>query len=142
MQITIGWVLLLLGGFMFVAQLISSTNFALAQRLGIQESPEDTDPLVITAERYVAYWDLLTLVWLPLSGCLMIVDHRWWPIVALVGGAIYLDTSGREAAKNLSFRKEGLRLGGESQQKLFFASYILMGLIGLVVVLYAANELT
>ena len=141
MQVAIGWALLLLGGFMYLAQLISSINFELAQRLGIQEAPEETDALVRTSERLVAYWDLLTLVWLPLAGWLMIIDHEWWPVIALLGGAIYLDTSGREAAKNISFRKEGLRIGTEKQQRVFFASYIAMAIIGLFVVVYSVVTL-
>jgi len=142
MQIYIGWILLILGGLLFLAQVISSVNFGLAQRLGIQESPEESDTLLQTAERYVAYWDLITLGWLPLAGILMIFDHAWWPIVALLGGAIYFDTSGREAAKNISFKKEGIRLGNEKQQKVFFASYILMAVIGVALIGYSAWELT
>ena len=141
MQSGIGWALLLLGGFMYLIQLLSSVNFELAQRLGVQEDPEESDSLLQTAERYAAYWDLLTLGWLPLAGLLMVVDHEWWPIIALVGGAIYFDTAGREAAKFLSLKREGVRMGTERQQRLFFASYVVMAVIGMVVVGYALNAL-
>ena len=117
MQTTIGWISLILGGLLYFAQIISSVNFQLAQRLGIQESPESTDPIVQRSEKYTAYWDLLTLGWLPLAGVLMIINHEWWPIMSLIGGAIYLDTSGREAVKNISFRHEGIKTGTEKQKK-------------------------
>ena len=141
MQTAIGWILLGLGGFLYFAQVLSSVSFKLAQRLGIQEKPEDTDSLLQTAERYTAYWDLVTLGWLPLAGLLMIIDHDWWPVIALIGGAIYLDTSGREAAKNFGFRHEGIRVGTEKQKKVFLGSYILMAVIGVVVIMYSVNEL-
>ena len=141
MQNTIGWMLLFLGGFLYIAQVISSVNFGLAQRLGIQENPEETDRILQTAERFTAYWDLVTLGWLPLAGLLMIVDYTWWPIVALVGGAIYFDTAGREAAKIISLRKEGVRLGSTNQQKLFFASYIVMAVMGLALIGYSISSL-
>lgn len=141
MQITLGWLLLILGGLLYFAQIISSINFELAQRLGIQESPEDTDSILQTAERFTAYWDLVTLGWLPLAGILMIIDHVWWPIVALVGGAIYIDASGREAAKIMSLRKEGFRLGTKNQQRVFLASYIVMAIIGLVLIGYSMSKL-
>jgi len=141
MQDTIGWMLLILGGLLYSAQLISSVNFKLAQRLGIQENPDETDSLLQTAERFVAYWDLVTLGWLPLAGLLIIIDHSWWPIISLMGGAIYLDASGREAAKIISFRKEGIRIGTIRQQRVFFASYIIMAVIGLVVIAYSINKL-
>ena len=140
-QTTIGWILLVLGGSLYIAQVISSIDFKLAQRLGIQENPEETDSLLQTAERYTAYWDLVTLGWLPLAGLLMIIDHDWWAIVALIGGAIYLDTSGREAAKNISFRREGIKIGTEKQQKVFFVSYIVMAIIGVALIAYSVGEL-
>lgn len=141
MQLSLGWAYLILGGLLYVAQVISSVDFRLAQQLGIQESPEETDSILQTAERYTALWDLVTLGWLPLAGLLMILDSPYWPLVGLVGGAIYLDTSGREAAKIISFRKEGVRLGPEQQQKIFFASYIVMAFMGLVLIGYSVKEL-
>ena len=141
MQLALGWAFLILGGLLYVAQVISSVDFRLAQQLGIQESPEETDSILQTAERYTALWDLVTLGWLPLAGLLMILDSPCWPLAGLVGGAIYLDTSGREAAKIISFRKEGVRLGPEKQQKVFFASYIVMAFMGLVLIGYSVKEL-
>ena len=141
MQVAIGWVLLILGGALYLAQVISSVNFELAQRLGIQENPEDTDPILQRSERYAAYWDLVTLGWLPLAGVLMIINHEWWPIVSLIGGAIYLDTSGREAAKNISFRHEGIKTGTDKQQRIFFASYIVMAVIAIILITYSVIAL-
>ena len=124
-----------------MAQVISSINFQLAQRLGIQENPEDTDKLLQRSERYTAYWDLVALGWLPFSGVLMIINHDWWPVVSLVGGAIYLDTAGREAVKNLSFRHEGIKVGSDKQQKVFFASYLVMAIIAVAVIAYSIASL-
>ena len=141
MQEIIGWGLLIVGGALYLAQVISSINFRLAQRLGIQEKPEFTDQLLQRSERYAAYWDLVTLGWLPLAGVLMIINHEWWPIMSLIGGAIYLDTSGREAAKNISFRHEGIKIGTDKQQKIFFSSYIVMAVIAIVLITYSINAL-
>lgn len=142
MQVTIGWVLLILGGALYIAQVISSINFKLAQRLGIQENPNKADPILQRSERYTAYWDLVTLGWLPLAGVLMIFDHKWWPIVSLIGGAIYLDTSGREAVKNISFRHEGIKIGTDRQQIIFFSSYIVMAIMATFLIIYSINELS
>ena len=141
MQNAIGWTILLLGGVLYLAQVISSVSFSLAQRLGIQEDPAESDSVLQTAERFTAYWDLVTLGWLPLCGLLMIMDHHWWPIAGLIGGAIYLDASGREAFKIISLRQEGFRLGTKRQQRVFFASYIVMAMIGLGVAGYSIDAL-
>jgi hypothetical protein len=140
-QVIIGWSLLIFGGALYLVQVISSVNFKLAQRLGIQEKPEVTDPLLQRSERYTAYWDLVTLGWLPLAGVLMITNHDWWPIISLIGGAIYLDTSGREAAKSLSFRHEGIKVGTDKQQRVFFASYLVMAIIAIVLIIYSISSL-
>ena len=141
MQVTIGWGLFIFGGALYLAQIISSVNFELAQRLGIQENPEYTDPILQRSERYTAYWDLVTLGWLPLAGVLMIMNHEWWPIVSLIGGAIYLDTSGREAAKNISLRHEGIKTGPDKQQRIFFASYIIMAVMAVILITYSVSAL-
>ena len=140
MQESIGWTAVVFGGALYFAQLISSVNFQLAQRLGIQENAEFADPLLQRSERYAAYWDLVTLGWLPLAGALMLADHKAWPMLALLGGAIYLDTSGREAAKILSFRHEGMPMGTEKQQRVFFASYLIMLIIALLMIFSAISS--
>lgn len=137
MQLLLGWIALLLGGLLFVAQLVSSLNFELAQRLGFQENPEFADPLLQRSEQYTAYWDLVTLGWFPLAGILMIANHDWWQIISLIGASIYFDTSGREAVKILSFRHEGIRIGATNQQRLFFATYFIMAGLAAVVITYS-----
>ena len=140
MQTTIGWILILFPGMLFIVQLISSINFSLAQKLGLQEKPQTADPLLIRAERYTAYWDLVTLIWLPVAGIFMVINHPWWPLISLIGASIYVDAAGREAAKNLSFRNEGIKVGTEQEQRLFFATYIVMVIIGLFIIIYSLLE--
>ncbi|NKB33662.1 MAG: hypothetical protein GKR91_11245 [Pseudomonadales bacterium] len=141
MQLLIGWLILILGGFLYLGQVISTTNFSLAQRLGLQESPDHSDPILQRAERYVAYWDLVVLGWFPIAGILMILDYQYWPAIALISAGIYFDTSGREAAKILSFRHEGVRLGTQKQQKLFFATYFCMAGLACLVIVYALYDI-
>lgn len=141
MQYIFGWILLILGGALYLAQVISSLSFSLAQRLGIQEDPRFTDTLLQRAERYTAYWDLLTLLWLPLAGIFMVLDVDYWPVVLLIGGVIYFDASGREATKILSFRHEGVKIGADKQQKVFFASYIVMVVMAAVAIIYSLSAL-
>ena len=136
-QQLIGWLLIIFPGILFVGQIISSVNFSLAQRLGLQENPNETDPLLQRAEKYIAYWDLVTMGWLPLSGILMVINNSAWPLVAFFGSAIYLDAAGREAAKILSFKHEGIRIGSLKQQRFFFSTYIIMAVISIVVLAYS-----
>lgn len=140
MQSILGWTLLIFPGALFLVQLISSINFPLAQKLGLQESADNADPLLLRAERYVAYWDLLSLIWLPVAGLLILLNHPYWPHLSLIGGAIYIDAAGREAAKNLSFRHQGIKAGTRQQQKLFFSTYVIMIILGITTVAYAFTQ--
>ena len=139
MQLILGWLLIIFPGILYVGQLISSLNFSLAQKLGLQENPDETDLLLQRAEKYTAYWDLVTLVWMPFSGVLMIINSTTWPLFALIGGAIYLDTAGREAAKILSFKHEGIRIGPSKQRRLFFSTYFIMATLGIITIVYSAG---
>lgn len=141
MQLTIGWLLIIFPGILYIGQLISSVNFPLAQKLGLQEDPTVTDPLLQRAERYVAYWDLVTLVWVPVSGVLMVMDSTVWPLFAFFGSAIYLDTAGREAVKILSFKHEGIRIGAPRQQRFFFSTYFMMAALAVLILLYSAAHI-
>lgn len=141
MQQILGWILLVFPGILYLGQIISSIDFSLAQKLGLQEAPEMTDPLLQRAERYAAYWDLVSMVWLPVAGFLMIIDHSLWPLVGFFGAAVYLDAAGREAVKMLSFKHEGIRIGPETQHRLFFSTYLIMAVLGMVVIAFSMGRL-
>lgn len=141
MQLLLGWILIIFPGILFIGQVISSVNFSLAQKLGLQENPMESDALLQRAEKYTAYWDLLTLGWLPLSGVLMVMNISIWPVFAFFGGAVYLDAAGREAAKILSFKHEGVRIGASLQQRLFFSTYFIMAVLAIVALAYSVMQL-
>ena len=141
MQTTLGWIMIIFGGSLYLAQLISSVSFSFAQRLGIQEKAETADPILLRSEQYTAYWDLLMLGCLPVAGILMITNHHLWPVISLIGGVIYLDAAGREGVKNLSFRHEGMRTGTVKEQRIFGGSYIIMALIAITVIVFSTLAL-
>ena len=141
MQQFLGWLLIIFPGILYVGQIISSVNFPLAQKLGLQEDPDEADPLLQRAEKYTAYWDLVTLGWLPLSGVLMVINNSTWSLFAFFGSAIYLDTAGREAAKILSFKHEGVRIGSPKQHRVFFSTYLIMAVLAIVVIVYSLWEI-
>jgi len=100
-RITIAIVLVAVGGFLYAGQVVSVVNLGLAQRLGLQERPDHVDLLPTSLEVWTARWDLLTLLGLPVDGILMLLDHSWWPYMAMIGGGLAADTGGREIVKYL-----------------------------------------
>ena len=61
--------------------------------------------------------------------------------MSMIGGAIYLDTSGREAAKYISFSHEGMEMGTTTQKNVFITTYIIMAVIGVGLIAYSISDL-
>ncbi len=136
MRIALGIVAAGLLGILIAGQTVSVIDFRLAQRLGLQEEADETDPLMQRLEFNTAVWDQFSLWWLPLAGILMLLDHTWWPQVTLVGGAAYVDAGGREAAKFLGLRAEGVRIGSRQSQRVACGAFAFLLAIGLWAVVY------
>lgn len=88
MTVALGIVALAVGLVVVTGQLISTLDFARAQRLGLQERDEETDPLHRRLELNTARWDLFVLWTLPLAGVAMLIDASWWSWVALIVHAL------------------------------------------------------
>ena len=76
----LGRMLHLIPGVLVIGQLITVIDFPLAQRLGLQEKSSNADLLWLRAEHHTACRDLVSLIWLPIAGLLMIINHSWNPV--------------------------------------------------------------
>ncbi len=141
MQIFLGILFATLPGLLVVGQFISVFNFPLAQRLGLQEKPDHVDPLLTRLEYNTAVWDLLSLIWLLVAGVLMILDHPWWPLLAIIGGTAYVDAGGRESAKIFGLRSQGVETGSSREQRLFAVTYLITIILGLMAIIFALSHL-
>lgn len=128
-------------GLLLAGQLLSIIDFEKAQRLGLQEKPEEVDPLVGRLEWGTALWGVLSLGTLPVAGILMLADHSWWPLAALIGGGVYFDTGGREAVKILALHRHGVRVGGPTQLRTFLVTYAVLTAVGCLAVVVGVAEL-
>lgn len=115
---------------LYLGQLISAVDFGLAQRLDLQEKPDAADPLYSRLELWTAGWDLLWLWTLPAAGILMVLDHAWWPYAAMIGGGAFVDTGGREAAKVLGVREQGIRTGSAAEHRLGMIVFVSLLVVG------------
>jgi hypothetical protein len=142
MRIIFGLVFVVIGALFYASQLLSSINFALAQRLGLQEKAEHADPLCFRLELGTARWDSLSLWMVPVAGILMLLDHSWWPYAGLIGGGVYVDAGGREAVKYLGLRAHGVRVGTVNELRLGFGVFALLIIIGVLMIAISLAELT
>ncbi len=125
-----GGVLFMLLWLIYIGQVISVVNLPLARRLGLQEPAETIDAVYARDTAGTARWDLLAMWTLPAAGVLLLTDNSWWAHLALIGGAVYLDTGGRQAIKLLGYRREGVRVGDDQAVRLAFAVYVLFLAVG------------
>lgn len=141
MLIASGIFFLLFGLFGCAGQLISAVDFRFAQRHGLQEGDGHTDPLYWALELNAARWDPFVLWTLPVAGVLMLLDHSWWPYLALIAGGVHVDAGGREMVKVLALRSHGVRVGTAKEQRtgLVFLSFLVV--VGLWAALYGLIEL-
>ena len=137
MRIVLGIICVLFGGFGWGGQLLSAINYPLAQRLGLQEKSEGTDPLYRRAETNTARWDSFVLWTVLASGILMLINNPWWPYLSLIAGGIYLDGAGREVAKLLSLSKEGVRIGTPKDLKVAAVFFPTMFAIASWLIIYS-----
>lgn len=140
MRITIGIVLVAVGGFLYAGQIVSVANLGLAQRLGLQERPDRVDPLFTSLEVWTARWDLLTLLGLPVAGVLMLLDHSWWAYMAMIGGGLAADTGGREIVKYLGLRQHGVRIGTPAGRRVLFGGMTVLSLVGVLAAIVGLVE--
>ena len=133
-------VLCLIAGLLYIGQVISVVNFNLAQRLGLQESPDHADPISSSAELWAARWDLLWLWTLPAAGALMLIDQWLWPYAAMIGGAAFFDAGGREAAKVLGLKQAGVGVGSRRELRVIIATFVFLGAAGLFAIGFGLSE--
>lgn len=131
LTIVLGVTSLVAGLVLWGGQLISVANFPLAQRLGLQERDDATDPLYRRLELQTARWDVAVLWTLVAAGGLLLASHGWWPWVALVAGGVSVDTAGRELVKLGGLRHESVRMGSPRERRTYAATMAILAVIGL-----------
>ncbi len=138
MQTALGIIAAVVGVAGLVGQLLSALSTKLAPQQLTQSELSGSDRLYRRLERDSARWDLLVIWTLPVAGVLMLLDHSWWPFVALVACGACAASGGREFAKMLAFRNEGVRIGEDGEIRL---ALIFLGLWGSVAVIVGAYGL-
>ena len=140
-QIILGLLWLVVGGFLFAGQVISTVDFPLAQRLGLQEKTESVNPLIGELERKAATWDCFALWLPPLAGLLMLLDHAAWPVACLIASGLYFDAGGREWAKISGLMAHDEPVGNPKERKVIFGTFSFFLITSLAAVLLGVAAL-
>ena len=94
-----------------------------AERLGVGEPEKDLDRSMYLFERYSqGIMDILLTWMLPASALMMLLGYTYWPILALVGGGVYLYFPGVFSITRIVLKRDGLKVGSSASE---IAAYIL-----------------
>ena len=71
---------------------------------------------------------------LPLGGTLMLLDNASWPLLSMIGGALYLDTGARQFLKLRALKSAGVRVGTPASVSLAYGVYAAFIVVGLLAI--------
>ncbi|MDJ0719067.1 MAG: hypothetical protein QNJ54_33385 [Prochloraceae cyanobacterium] len=142
MDTIIGIFAIVLGLICWIGQSLVVFSPSTAVKLGLCEPEEDIEQGMWLFERFSQGVVDILLTWmLPLAGVLMILEHKTWPIFALVGGGVYLYFPGVFIITRIVFKKRGLKIGSRSAELSAYAFGSLWILLALVMIYKAIVEL-
>ena len=117
MKIAIGIAVILTGLICWIGQAPSFFAPAVAAKLGVCETEGEIDPVLYLIETKANGLTDNALTWtLPLSALLMILDVSVWPILALIGGGIYLYFPGLSVRNRVFLKRHGRNVGKASSE--------------------------
>ena len=89
----------------------------IAEKLGVGEPEEELDRSMYLFERYSQGIPDILLTWmLPASALMLLLGYEHWPILALVGGGVYLYFPSVFSITRIVLQREGLKVGSPASQ--------------------------
>ncbi len=120
---TLGVLVIVLGLICWIGQALVVFVPHVAVKLGVGEPEEDLDRSMYLFERFSqGIMDVLLTWLLPASALMMLLDQGHWPILALVGGGVYLYFPGVFSITRVVLKRNGLKIGSPASE---VAAYVL-----------------
>ena len=113
-----------------------------AVALGVGESEEDVDRSMYLFERYSQGIMDVLLTWiLPVSALMMLLGNSYWPVLALVGGGVYLYFPGVFIITRIALKKNGMKIGKPASEATAYVFGTLWTLAAIYMIVAAIAEL-
>ena len=141
MTLAIAILILLLSLLAWLGQVVSAAAPEVAAQLGLMEKKTDVEPTYYVDVRAECIWDAMTLWVLPVAASLLVVGGRGWPLLALIGGGVYVYFAGRGIVQRILMQRRGIAVGNPKTVKVFYLFLGLWGAAGLAAILLASFEL-
>ena len=108
---------IILGLICWVGQTLVVFTPNIAEKLGVSEPEDEIDRSMYLYERFSQGIPDALLTWmLPASALMMLLEHELWPILALVGGGVYLYFPSVFSITRIVLKRDGLKVGTPASQ--------------------------
>ena len=135
-------VVIVLGLICWLGQALVVFAPRVAVKLGLNEPTEDVDRSMYLFERFSqGIMDVLLAWMLPASAFMMLLGHEYWPILALVGGGVYLYFSGAFCITRIVLKRNGMKIGRPASEVSAYVFGTLWILSAVCMIVLAAAEL-
>jgi len=138
----IGIVVLIVGLICWIGQSLTIVALPTAVRLGLAEPEVEVNQSMHLFERFaLGIMDSLLTWILPLSALLMIIGNSSWPLLALVGGGIYLYFPGVFMITRIVLKRHGKKVGRPSSVRTAYVFGWIWILSAITMIVLAVIEL-
>ncbi len=139
---TLAILVIVLGLICWVGQTLVVFAPDIAVKLGAVEPEEDVDRSMYLFERFSqGIMDFLLTWLLPASALMMLLDFSYWPILALIGGGVYLYFPGVFSITRIVLKRDGLKVGSPASEVSAYVLGALWTLSALYMITLAIAEL-
>lgn len=133
---------IVLGLICWLGQALAILAPRVAVKLGLSEPEEDVDRSMHLFERFSQGIMDVLLTWiLPASALMMLLGYERWPILALVGGGVYLYFPGVFSITRIVLKKNGMKIGSPASEISAYVFGILWTLSAVGMIALAVAEL-
>ncbi|MCG7993949.1 MAG: hypothetical protein JAZ06_00850 [Candidatus Thiodiazotropha taylori] len=138
----VGIVVILVGLIVWIGQLLSFVTPEIATKIGLNSPEKEMDQSLYIIETKANGLSDILLTWtLPLSGFLMIIDHKSWPFLALIGGGIYIYFAFLTIFSRYFLKNRGKKIGSPSDVKVAYIFSVIWIICSLLMIGLAIQEL-
>ena len=136
----VGVIVIIVGLLVWIGQFLSFAAPDIAIKTGLSSPEEEMDQSLYIIETKANGLSDILLTWmLPLSGLLMILEHKAWPFLALIGSGIYIYFALLTIFTRVFLKKRGKEIGSPSDVK---AAYIfsVIWIISSITMIFLATQ--
>ena len=112
LTVVFGVAVIILGLICWLGQSLVVFAPSTAVKLGVGDAEQDVDRSMYLFERFSqGIMDVLLTWLLPASALMMLLGYEYWPILALVGGGVYLYFPGVFSITRIVLKRDGRKIG-------------------------------